>query len=57
MEKNQDYSYYHDMKPNIRIIEDENYLKLCPNPEIRNLYLDCVHACRNLYNRYMTAVR
>lgn len=57
MEKNQDYSYYHDMKPIIRIIEDESYLKLCPKPGIRKLYLDCVHAFRNLYNRYMTAVR
>ena len=39
------------------LLESESYLKLCPNEEIRNMYLDCMKECSNLYNRYMSAVR
>ena len=49
--------YYHEMKPLIEILERESYLRLCPQDEIRMLYLDCMEACSQLYNRYMTAVR
>ena len=49
--------YYLKMKPVISILQSESYIKLCPNEEIRNLYLDCIRECSNLYNRYMSAVR
>lgn len=51
------YGYYNKMKPIISILESESYIKLCPNEKIRNLYLDCITECSNLYNRYMSAVR
>ncbi|MBT2646791.1 hypothetical protein J7E52_08655 [Bacillus sp. ISL-34] len=53
----QDYGYYYEMKPLIRIIKDESYIKLCPISEISQLYLECLKKCDDLYNRYMTAVR
>lgn len=49
--------YYNQMKPLIKIIESESYLKLCPESEIRALYLECINLSKDLYNRYMTAVR
>jgi len=51
-----DYKYYYEMKPLISILHNESYIELCSNEEIRNLYLDCIEECSNLYNRYMTAV-
>ncbi|MCT4479068.1 hypothetical protein N0U24_18300 [Peribacillus frigoritolerans] len=55
--ENQEYSYYHEMNPLIKIIKDESYIKLCPISEIRQLYLECLEKCDDLYNRYMTEVR
>lgn len=52
-----DYEYYNEMKPLISLLKSESYLKLCPNEEIRNLYLDCMMECSILYNRYMSSVR
>lgn len=52
-----DYKYYYEMKPIISILYNESYIKLCPNEEIRNLYLDCIKECSNLYNRYMSVAR
>jgi len=49
--------HYHQMQPIMAILNNENYLKLCPDPEIRELYLECLDQCSNLYNCYMTAVR
>lgn len=55
--KDNDYSYYYKMKPLISILENESYLRICPDEKIRNLYLECMNECSSLYNRYMTAVR
>jgi hypothetical protein len=49
--------YYYEMKPLISLLKSESYLKLSPNEEIRNIYLDCIKECSNLYNRYMSSVR
>ncbi len=49
--------YYHQMLPVIAILESESYLKLCPNEEVRNLYLDSLKICSSLYNTYMSHVR
>lgn len=49
--------YYYEMKPLISLLKSESYLKLCPDEEIRKLYLDCIKECSNLYNRYMSSVR
>lgn len=49
--------YYHIMQPVITILENESYLKLCPVEEVRQLYLQCLGKCSDLYNTYMTAVR
>ena len=57
LEQKENYEYYYEMKPLISLLENESYLKLCPNEEIRNMYLDCMKECSNLYNRYMSAVR
>jgi hypothetical protein len=57
LEQKENYEYYYEMKPLISLLESESYLKLCPNEEIRNMYLDCMKECSNLYNRYMSAVR
>ncbi|ALC88088.1 hypothetical protein AM499_04245 [Bacillus sp. FJAT-22090] len=54
---NQHYSYYHEVKPIIKILEDERYLKLSSVFEIRQLYLECIQKSNDLYNRYMTEVR
>ncbi|ENQ3105384.1 hypothetical protein ACEOWJ_001361 [Bacillus cereus] len=53
----ENYGYYYEMRPVISILENEGYLKLCPNEEIRNIYWDCMKECSNLYNRYMSSVR
>ncbi|MDN4492530.1 hypothetical protein [Ureibacillus aquaedulcis] len=53
----ENYEYYYEMKPLISLLKNESYLRLCPNEEIRNIYLDCMNECSNLYNRYMSAVR
>ena len=55
--KDSDYRYYYKMKPLISILECEAYMRLCPNVDIRELYLRCMEECSKLYNRYMTAVR
>ncbi|MBT2756909.1 hypothetical protein J7E71_13245 [Mesobacillus foraminis] len=57
MEDGKNASYYLKMKPIIQIIEVEGYLKLCPDPDVRQLYLDCLEAGKSLYNRYMSEVR
>ena len=57
LEQKENYEYYYEMKPLISLLESESYLKLCPNEEIRNMYLDCMKECSNLYNRYMSSVR
>ena len=57
LKQKENYEYYYEMKPLISLLESESYLKLCPNEEIRNMYLDCMKECSNLYNRYMSAVR
>lgn len=49
--------YYYQMKPIMAILESESYLKLCPNEEVRHLYLECLQQCSNLYNAYMSASR
>lgn len=54
---NQHYSYYHEVKPIIKILEDESYLKLFPDSKIRQLYLECIQKSKDLYNQYMTEVR
>ncbi|MFC8562362.1 hypothetical protein, partial [Peribacillus frigoritolerans] len=53
----ENYEYYYEMKPLISLLKSESYLKLSPNEEIRNIYLDCMKECSNLYNRYMSLVR
>ncbi|TFH58578.1 hypothetical protein [Peribacillus frigoritolerans] len=53
----ENYEYYYEMKPLISLLKSESYLKLSPNEEIRNIYLDCMKECSNLYNRYMSSVR
>ncbi|WP_246599848.1 hypothetical protein [Clostridium lacusfryxellense] len=55
--KKSDYKYYYEMIPIISILNNESYIKLCPNEGIRNLYLDCIKECSNLYNRYMSVAR
>lgn len=50
---NPDPQYYYEMKPVIRILEDESYIKLCIDSEVRKLYADCMDGARILYNRYM----
>lgn len=57
LKKDSDYRYYYVMKPLISILEKESYLGVCPDEEIRNLYLECMEVCSSLYNRYMTVVR
>ncbi len=57
LKKENDYSYYYKMKPLISILENESYLRICPDEKIRNLYLECMKVCSSLYNRYMSAVR
>ena len=57
LKQKENYEYYYEMKPLISLLESESYLKLCSNEEIRNMYLDCMKECSNLYNRYMSAVR
>lgn len=54
---NQHYCYYHEVKPIIKILEDESYLKLFPDSKIRQLYLECIQKSKDLYNQYMTEVR
>lgn len=44
---------YYEMKPMIDILENESYIKLCTDSEIRILYLDCLEGVQFLYNRYM----
>ncbi|MBU3112717.1 hypothetical protein KPL55_14420 [Clostridium lacusfryxellense] len=51
-----DYGYYNEMKPIRAILENESYIKLSLNEGIRNLYLECIEECSNLYNRYMSAI-
>ena len=53
----ENHEYYYEMKPLISLLKSESYLKLSPNEEIRNIYLDCMKECSNLYNRYMSSVR
>lgn len=53
----ENYEYYYEMKPLISLLKSESYLKLSPNEDIRNIYLDCMKECSNLYNRYMSSVR
>jgi len=55
--KDTDHSYYYKVEPLISILEAESYLRLCPNAEIRDLYLKCIRACKSLYNRYMSTAR
>ncbi len=57
MKDGKNASYYLEMKPIIQIIEVEGYLKLCPDPDVRQLYLECLEAGKSLYNRYMSEVR
>lgn len=57
LSKNANADYYNKIKPLINIIESESYLKLCPDSEIRKLYIQCANLCRDLYNRYMTVTR
>lgn len=51
------YDYYVEMKPLIGILENESYLRLCPDDGVRKLYLECTGEASGLYNRYMSAVR
>jgi hypothetical protein len=53
----ENYEYYNEMKPLISLLKSESYLKLSPDKEIRNIYLDCMKESSNLYNRYMSSVR
>jgi len=57
LRQKENVEYYNEMKPLISLLESESYLKLCPNEEIRNVYLDCMKECSHLYNRYMSSVR
>ncbi len=41
--------YYEIMEPLISLLKSESYLRLCPNEEIRNIYLECMKECSNLY--------
>lgn len=50
-------AYYHEMLPIREILSSESYLKLCPDEEIRVLFLECLEQCSKLYNSYMTASR
>ncbi|WP_432352029.1 hypothetical protein [Sporosarcina sp. A2] len=50
---NPDPHYYYEMKPVFQILEDESYIKLSTDTEIRKLYADCMEGARILYNRYM----
>jgi len=52
-----DYAYYELVKPLIGILEQENYLRVSENDEIRKLYVECMNQCSRLYNQYMTVVR
>ncbi|MBM7565520.1 hypothetical protein [Paenibacillus sacheonensis] len=49
--------YYHHMLPVIDILKHEAYLKLCPDVDVRKLYLECLDLCSSLYNTYMSASR
>ncbi|MED4635839.1 hypothetical protein P9443_23530 [Peribacillus frigoritolerans] len=57
LKQKENHEYYYEMKPLISLLKSESYLKLSPNEEIRNIYLDCMKECSNLYNRYMSSVR
>lgn len=57
LKKDSDYRYYYKMKPLISILENESYLRICPDGKIRDLYLECMGVSSSLYNRYMSAVR
>ncbi|MCM3757361.1 hypothetical protein M3197_07650 [Sporosarcina aquimarina] len=41
------------MKPVIRISEDESYIKLWTDLEVRKLYADTMDVARMPYNRYL----
>ncbi|MDO5519431.1 MAG: hypothetical protein Q4G58_02945 [bacterium] len=55
--KDVDYMYYEQLKPLIHIIENEAYLVLSPNEEVKELYLQCLREINRLYNAYMTIVK
>nr|WP_144926303.1 hypothetical protein [Paenibacillus bovis] len=52
-----DSLYYLRVKPLIDLIQSESYLKLCPDANVRAIYLQCLEKCNQLYNTYMSEVR
>lgn len=48
---------YQQIKPLMAILEQESYLKLSPNKEIREVYVECIEKGQDLYNRYMDKTR
>lgn len=57
MSRNQDPFYYWEMSEIITIIENKNYLFLAEDENLRKAYINCVDISKNLYIRYMGAVK
>lgn len=57
MSKDNDPFYYCKMTELIEIIEDEKYILLAEDDNLRKAYIDCLKMSTSLYNRYMTVVR
>ena len=57
LKEDSEYLYYFKIKPLISILECEQYLKLSPNKDVRDLYLECLNECSSLYNKYMNVAR
>lgn len=50
-------SYNSEIKPFSDVLENEGYLILSQDREIRELYGECLRLCNQKYNEYMSAVR
>ncbi|WP_166243127.1 hypothetical protein [Paenibacillus turpanensis] len=57
LRKQNNPEYYQEVLPLIKLLENEAYLKLCHDEEVRRVYWECLDQGSSLYNAYMTAVR
>lgn len=52
-----DFNHYVLAKPLIEILENEKYLVVSKNEQIRFKYIECMQQSSKLYNNYMSTVR
>lgn len=50
-------NYEFEIKPIEQMLNNEGYLILSPNKEIRDLYFKCIELCISKYNNYQSVVR